>query len=97
MQPPPIGSSEDRDFPAFAVALGEEGSDPLVLHEGELVRVDEYAASGHYDRMDADLADVAALGVRVWRYGMPCRCPVCTTGPCGTGRSPPVVATAWNR
>ena len=73
MQPPPIGSSEDRDFPAFAVALGEEGSDPLVLHEGELVRVDEYAASGHYDRMDADLADVAALGVRVWRYGMPWR------------------------
>lgn len=66
-------SSPDRDFPAFAVALGEEGSDPLVLHDGAMVRVDEYAASGHYDLIDDDLADVAALGVRVWRYGMPWR------------------------
>ena len=60
-------------FPAFAVACGEEGSDPLVLHDGRVVRVDEYAASGHLDRLDADLADVAALGVGVWRYGMPWR------------------------
>ncbi len=64
---------QDRDFPAFAIAVGEEGSDPIVLHEGERVRVDQYAASGHYDHLDADLADVAALGVRVWRYGMPWR------------------------
>lgn len=63
----------ERAFPAFAVAVGEEGSDPLVLHEGSVVRVDEYAASGHYDRLEEDLADVAALGVRVWRYGMPWR------------------------
>jgi hypothetical protein len=61
------------DFPAFAVAVGEEGSDPWVHHDGRLVRVDEYACSGHLDRMDADLADVAALGVRVFRYGMPWR------------------------
>ena len=66
-------SSGDRAFPDFAVAVGEEGSDPLVLHDGKVVRVDEYAASGHYDRMEEDLADVAGLGVRVWRYGMPWR------------------------
>ena len=62
-----------NDFPAFAVACGEEGSDPLVRHEGRMVRVDQLAASGHLERLDGDLADVAALGVRVWRYGMPWR------------------------
>jgi hypothetical protein len=66
-------SSVERAFPDFAVAVGEEGSDPLVLHEGAVVRVDEYARSGHYDRLEEDLADVAGLGVRVWRYGMPWR------------------------
>ena len=50
------------------MACGEEGSDPLVWHDGRVVRVDEYAASGHLDRLDGDLADVAALGLRVWRY-----------------------------
>lgn len=63
----------NMDFPAFAVACGEEGSDPLVLHEGRVVRVDQYRASGHLERLDADLADVAGLGVKVWRYGMPWR------------------------
>lgn len=63
----------NMDFPAFAVACGEEGSDPLVLHEGRVVRVDQYRASGHLERLDADLAEVAGLGVRVWRYGMPWR------------------------
>ncbi len=61
------------DFPSFAVACGEEGSDPLVLHEGQVVRVDQYRASGHLEHLDRDLADVAGLGVRVWRYGMPWR------------------------
>ncbi|MCB0976899.1 MAG: family 1 glycosylhydrolase [Acidimicrobiales bacterium] len=60
-------------FPPFAVACGEEGSDPLVLHGGREVRVDEFAASGHYDRVENDLADVASLGISVWRYGMPWR------------------------
>lgn len=60
-------------FPDFAVACGEEASDPLVLHDGAIVRVDELAASGHLARQDDDLADVAALGVRIWRYGMPWR------------------------
>jgi hypothetical protein len=61
------------DFPSFAVACGEEGSDPLVLHEGRVVRVDQYRASGHLEHLDRDLGDVAGLGVRVWRYGMPWR------------------------
>lgn len=61
------------DFPTFAVACGEEASDPLVRHGGRTVRVDELAASGHLERMDGDLADVAGLGVSVWRYGMPWR------------------------
>lgn len=63
----------NMDFPAFAIACGEEGSDPLVLHEGRVVRVDQYRASGHLERLDADLADVAGLGVKVWRYGVPWR------------------------
>ena len=61
------------DFPGFAVASGEEASDPLVLHGGEEVRVDELAASEHLDRQASDLADVAGLGISVWRYGMPWR------------------------
>ena len=44
-----------------------------MLHEGRVVRVDELAASAHLARQDEDLAAVAALGVRVWRYGMPWR------------------------
>lgn len=65
--------TDGAPFPDFAVACGEEASDPLVHHDGRVVRVDELAASGHLDRQDADLADVAALGVRIWRYGMPWR------------------------
>lgn len=61
------------DFPSFAVACGEEGSDPLVLHEGQVVRVDQYRASSHLEHLDSDLFDVAGLGVKVWRYGMPWR------------------------
>ena len=34
------------DFPDFAVACGEEGSDPLVLHERQVVRVDQYLQGG---------------------------------------------------
>src|SRR5690606_24349786 len=60
-------------FPDFAVACGEEGSDPTVLHDGSMVRVDEYAASGHLERQDEDLAAVSGLGVEIWRYGMPWR------------------------
>ena len=61
------------DFPDFAVACGEEASDPTVLFEGREVRVDELAASAHLSHQDRDLAAVAGLGVRWWRYGMPWR------------------------
>lgn len=60
-------------FPDFAVACGEEASDPTVLHDGAVVRVDELAASDHLRRQDGDLADVRSLGVTIWRYGMPWR------------------------
>lgn len=60
-------------FPRFAVACGEEASDPWVLHDGALVRVDQLAASRHLEHQDDDLAAVAGLGVRVWRYGIPWR------------------------
>ena len=62
---------ESSAFPDFAVACGEETSDPTVLHDGAVVRVDELAASDHLAHQDRDLADVAALGVQLWRYGMP--------------------------
>lgn len=62
-----------NDFPDFAVACGEEASDPTVLHRGEVVRVDELAASRHLEHQDEDLAAVAGLGVSLWRYGMPWR------------------------
>jgi hypothetical protein len=60
-------------FPEFAWASGEEASDPWVEHEGRKIRVDELARSGHVGRLESDLADVASLGIRVWRYGMPWR------------------------
>ena len=44
-----------------------------MVHEGRVVRVDQYAASRHMELLDRDLGDVADLGVRVWRYGMPWR------------------------
>jgi hypothetical protein len=62
-----------RAFPDFAVACGEEASDPTVLHDGTVVRVDELAASGHLAQQDGDLSSVRDLGVRLWRYGMPWR------------------------
>ena len=62
-----------HEFPDFAVACGEEGSDPTVLHDGAVVRVDELAASRHLEQQEDDLAAVRDLGVRIWRYGMPWR------------------------
>jgi hypothetical protein len=61
------------EFPTFAVGCGEEASDPVVWHDGGVVRVDELKLSGHLDHLDDDLAAVASLGVEVWRYGMPWR------------------------
>jgi len=68
-----VSADGTTSFPDFVVSCGEEGSDPLVLHDGEVVRVDEFARSGHLEHMDDDLAAVAGLGVQIWRYGMPWR------------------------
>lgn len=67
------GDAERDDLPPFLWAVGEEMSDPVTVRGGERVRVDQAALSGHLDRLDADLADVASLGVDAWRYGMPWR------------------------
>jgi len=60
-------------FPDFAFAVGEEGSDPIVDRDGQRWRHDQFRDSGHYERMQQDLADVAGLGVHLYRYGMPWR------------------------
>jgi beta-glucosidase len=61
-------------FPDFAWAVGEEGSDPSVEgKDGNPFRHDQFAASGHYDAIERDVADVASLGIRIYRYGMPWR------------------------
>jgi hypothetical protein len=60
-------------FPDFAWAVGEEGSDPLVLADGVPYRQDQFAQSGHYAHVDHDLLSIAALGVKVVRYGVPWR------------------------
>jgi len=60
-------------FPDFAWAVGEEGSDPLVLADGIPYRQDQFAQSGHYTHVDDDLRSIAALGVKIVRYGAPWR------------------------
>lgn len=57
-------------------AIGEESSDPLVhVDDGagrrRTTRVDQLAASGHLERMELDLLDVASIGATAVRYGMP--------------------------
>lgn len=60
-----------ESFPDFVWASGEECSDPLVLHEGSVVRVDELDSTGHLANRGTDLAQAASLGIGAWRYGMP--------------------------
>jgi beta-glucosidase len=60
-------------FPDFAWAVGEEGSDPLVLSDGVPYRQDQFAQSGHYSHVDDDLRSIAALGITIVRYGAPWR------------------------
>lgn len=60
-------------FPDFAVAVGEEGSDPVVERDGVDFRHDQFAQSGHTGRMEQDLRAIADLGVGVVRYGSPWR------------------------
>ena len=68
-----VHMSDSSGFPDFVWSIGEEGSDPLVMRLGERYRQDQFAASGHYENMEADLATIADLGVAVVRYGTPWR------------------------
>ena len=63
----------EDEFPDFAWAVGEEGSDPLVLSDGVPYRQDQFRQSGHFSHVDDDLRSVAALGVKIVRYGAPWR------------------------
>ena len=65
--------ADPNAFPDFVWSIGEEGSDPIVMRQGERYRQDQFAASGHYDHMEAVLAAIADLGVQVVRYGTPWR------------------------
>ena len=67
------GTGGHDQFPDFAWAVGEEGSDPLVLADGVPYRQDQFAQSDHYSHVDDDLGSIAALGVRIVRYGVPWR------------------------
>ncbi|MGB1504800.1 MAG: family 1 glycosylhydrolase [Acidimicrobiales bacterium] len=65
--------SNDASFPDFVWSIGEEGSDPIVMRQGERYRQDQFAASGHDRHMAEDLAAIADLGVQIVRYGTPWR------------------------
>lgn len=45
----------------------------MVLAAGVPYRQDQFAQSGHYLRVDDDLRSIAALGVKIVRYGAPWR------------------------
>ena len=60
-------------FDEFVWSVGEEGSDPIVTSDGADYRHDQFAQSGHYEHLEADLASIGSLGVEVVRYGTPWR------------------------
>ena len=45
----------------------------MVLSDGVPHRQDQFEQSGHYTHVDDDLRSIAALGVRIVRYGVPWR------------------------
>jgi hypothetical protein len=65
--------ADPNAFPDFVWSIGEEGSDPIVMRQGERYRQDQFAESGHDEHMEADLAAIADLGVQIVRYGTPWR------------------------
>jgi hypothetical protein len=50
--------------------VGEESSDPVVTFEGRRVRVDQMESTGHFARVEEDLADIASVGATHVRYGI---------------------------
>ena len=73
MRPTLACVADPNAFPDFVWSIGEEGSDPIVMRQGERYRQDQFAASGHDEHMEADLRAIAGLGVEVVRYGTPWR------------------------
>jgi beta-glucosidase len=65
LQSPPMSLALDR---GFVVATGIECSAPRI-HGGH--RQDELRKTGHWDRVEEDLAAVAAFGISSLRYGIP--------------------------
>jgi len=65
--------ANEASFPDFVWSIGEEGSDPIVMRQGERYRQDQFVASGHDRHVEADLRAIADLGVQVVRYGSPWR------------------------
>lgn len=65
LPPPPVSLSLDR---GFVVATGIECSAPRI--DGGH-RQDELRKTGHWDRVEDDLAAVAAFGITSLRYGIP--------------------------
>jgi hypothetical protein len=67
MAPTGIVSELELDR-GFVVASGIECSAPLIA---DGIRQDELRKTGHWDRVEEDLALVAATGIRRLRYGIP--------------------------
>lgn len=63
--PPPLALSLDR---GFVVATGIECSAPRIAGGH---RQDELRKTGHWDRVEEDLAAVAGFGIGTLRYGIP--------------------------
>ncbi|MCB1845114.1 MAG: family 1 glycosylhydrolase [Halioglobus sp.] len=67
------GVEPGPNLPDFLWSVGEESSDPWVLNHGQPQRIDQLALSGHLQNQPSDLLDIASLGVKHVRYGMPWR------------------------
>ncbi|MFN2599240.1 MAG: glycoside hydrolase family 1 protein, partial [Pyrinomonadaceae bacterium] len=55
----------------FMFATGIENSYPLIQWRGKMIRQDELAKTGHYDRWRDDFALLKELGIEHLRYGPP--------------------------
>ena len=55
----------------FMFATGIENSYPTIEWQGKIVRRDQMAECGHYDRWQEDLSLVKQLGIEYLRYGPP--------------------------
>src|SRR5688572_28533531 len=68
-RPAPAGEWTVAGQP-FYWMVGEESSDPVVTFEGRRVRVDQMESTGHFARVEEDLAYIASVGASHVRYGI---------------------------